>query len=244
MADKPPSTADPAQGSPSHPLRPGSADKRAAIERAALALFLRDGFARTSVDAVAAAAAVSKRTVYDYYGDKSRLFLDVLDRALAGNRARFAELLDRTLGGEVNDLTELEAALLSFGREFASATGQSQDRAAMIQLIVTEAPHFPALLEMWLTPGPEQVTLAQRLIAFADRGLLELPDPLQAAAHLGILVTTEVNNRTLHGALPIAQDTLEQIVASGVRVFLRAYQAPPWSPRPRAVRAARVKRAP
>jgi len=62
-------------------IREGAPAKRAAIESAAHALFLRDGYARTSVDAVAREAGVSKRTVYDYYGDKQRLFLDEIGRA-------------------------------------------------------------------------------------------------------------------------------------------------------------------
>ena len=49
--------------------------KRDAIGRAALTLFASDGYERTSVDAIAAEAGVSKRTVYSHYGDKESLFL-------------------------------------------------------------------------------------------------------------------------------------------------------------------------
>ena len=61
-------------------VREGSATKRAAILATARALFLADGFERTSMDAIAAAAAVSKRTVYDYYGDKRALLLAVVEQ--------------------------------------------------------------------------------------------------------------------------------------------------------------------
>ncbi|WP_081745997.1 TetR/AcrR family transcriptional regulator [Paenibacillus sp. FSL H7-689] len=50
-------------------IRKGSSDKRAKIIAAARDLFLSDGFDRSSADAVATKAGVSKRTVYDYYGD-------------------------------------------------------------------------------------------------------------------------------------------------------------------------------
>jgi TetR/AcrR family transcriptional regulator, mexJK operon transcriptional repressor len=33
-------------------------------------LFLRDGFARTSVDAIVEEAGVSKRTIYNHFGDR------------------------------------------------------------------------------------------------------------------------------------------------------------------------------
>ena len=124
--------------------------KRAAIESAALALFLRDGYARTSVDAVAREAGVSKRTVYDYYGDKQRLFLDVIARTQAGHEDHFRELLDATLPADAPDL---EAALVAFGRAFASGVAQTPDRNAMVRLLVAEAAHFPELLERWRGPA-------------------------------------------------------------------------------------------
>ena len=202
-------------------IREGAPTKRAAIESAALALFLRDGYARTSVDAVAREAGVSKRTVYDYYGDKQRLFLDVIARTQAGHEDHFRTLLDATLPADAPDL---EAALVAFGRAFASGVAQTPDRNAMVRLLVAEAVHFPELLELWRAPGPQQQVLAERLAGFAERGLLDVPDPLEAAAYLGILVTAQAQGRTLYGTLPIADDELAGLVTSGVRVFLRAFR--------------------
>jgi TetR/AcrR family transcriptional repressor of mexJK operon len=202
-------------------IREGAPAKRAAIEAAALALFLRDGYARTSVDAVAREAGVSKRTVYDYYGDKQRLFLDVIARTQAGHEDRFRELLDGTLPADAPDL---ETALVAFGRGFASGVAQTPDRNAMVRLLVAEAAHFPELLERWREPGPQQQVLAARLAAFAERGLLDVRDPLEAAAYLGVLVTAQAHSRTLYGTLPIADDELAALVTSGVRVFLRAFR--------------------
>jgi TetR/AcrR family transcriptional regulator, mexJK operon transcriptional repressor len=202
-------------------IREGAPAKRAAIESAALALFLRDGYARTSVDAVAREAGVSKRTVYDYYGDKQRLFLDVIARTQAGHEDHFRTLLDATLPADAPDL---EAALVAFGRAFASGVAQTPDRNAVVRLLVAEAAHFPELLERWRAPGPQQQVLAERLAGFAERGLLDVPDPLEAAAYLGILVTAQAQGRTLYGTLPIADDELAGLVTSGVRVFLRAFR--------------------
>ena len=202
-------------------VREGAPSKRAAIESAALTLFLRDGFARTSVDAVAREAGVSKRTVYDYYGDKQTLFLDVIARTQAGYEDRFRELLDRTLPADAPDL---EAALTAFGRAFASGVAQTPDRNAMVRLIVAEAAHFPELLERWREAGPQQQMLADRLAELGARGLLDVPDPVEAAAYLGILVTARAHSRTLYGTLPISGEELGELVASGVHVFLRAYR--------------------
>ena len=46
------------------------------------------------------------------------------------------------------------------------------------------------------------------LAAFAERGLLDVPDPVEAAAYLGVLVTAQAHSRTLYGTLPIADDEL------------------------------------
>ena len=73
-------------------MRTGSPVKRAAITRAALEVFLREGYARASVDAIAASAGVSKRTIYDYYGDKERLFLSTLRDTRDGHVASFREV--------------------------------------------------------------------------------------------------------------------------------------------------------
>src|SRR5689334_25380253 len=62
-------------------VREGSTQKRSAILVAARELFLADGFDRSSVDAVAARAGVSKRTVYDYFGDKQALLRAVVEHA-------------------------------------------------------------------------------------------------------------------------------------------------------------------
>ncbi|MFI0743262.1 TetR/AcrR family transcriptional regulator [Streptomyces sp. NPDC021100] len=205
------------------PLRQGSAKKRTAIARAALELFVRDGVARTSVDAVAARAGVSKRTVYDYYGSKERLFLSVLEETESAYAERFTDMVGRTLGG-VTDPAQLEPALVAFGRELGSTVIRSAGRADAIRLVITEAPHFPVLLDRWSAPGVEQQLLAERLADFTARGLLAVPDPLEAAAHLGALVTSSVNHRSLFGVLTVDDAEVERIVDSGVRAFLRAYR--------------------
>jgi AcrR family transcriptional regulator len=70
----------------------------------ALDLFLENGFERTSIDAITAAAGMAKRTVYARYGDKETLFKAALNRAIEDwlvpvERLRAAEQddLERTL---------------------------------------------------------------------------------------------------------------------------------------------------
>ena len=50
-------------------------------------LFLEQGYARATVDAIAARAGVSTQTVYNQFGTKCELLAAVLDRAIAGDAA-------------------------------------------------------------------------------------------------------------------------------------------------------------
>ena len=62
-------------------------ETRDRILSAAYRLCYREGFARVSVDAIAAAAGVTKRTIYYHFDSKDEIVADVLDnqhsRALA-----------------------------------------------------------------------------------------------------------------------------------------------------------------
>src|ERR1700729_3825817 len=87
--------------------------KHAAIAAAALVLFARDGYERTSVDAIAAEAGVSKRTVYSHYGDKENLFLQVLRDTYDVMRDRVRDIVDRNL----RDVDNVQKALTACIRE-------------------------------------------------------------------------------------------------------------------------------
>ena len=54
--------------------------KRLAIVDAAIAEFRANGFEATSMDKIAATAAVSKRTVYNHFPSKDELFTEILTR--------------------------------------------------------------------------------------------------------------------------------------------------------------------
>ncbi|WP_395311537.1 TetR family transcriptional regulator [Mycobacterium sp. AMU20-3851] len=67
-------------------LRAGQARQtRRAIVAAATEVFLEHGFARATIDAVAAAAAVSRKTVFTSVGGKLELLKTALDWAITGD---------------------------------------------------------------------------------------------------------------------------------------------------------------
>src|SRR5438094_6056273 len=58
--------------------RTRSERKRVAILAAATDVFLENGYRGTSMDEIAALAAVSKQTVYKHFADKERLFSEIV----------------------------------------------------------------------------------------------------------------------------------------------------------------------
>ena len=69
----------------SEELGPRARAKRDQILVGARRVFLCDGFAASSTDAIAAEAKVSKRTLYAYYPSKEDLFVDVLRKLTIEN---------------------------------------------------------------------------------------------------------------------------------------------------------------
>ena len=200
----------------------GSSDKRAAIVDAARRLFLRDGFERVSVDAIAAEAGVSKRTIYNHYGDKERLFLDVIGETYNRLIGAAVALMDKYLTDLPDE--EVEDGIIAFSREIALFAARTPERTAVIRLLMSEAPHFPALLAVEARPRGITVSIAERLARLDARGLLDVSEPQDAANHLFALTMGQVNNRSMYGAIELSEDEVTHISTSGARAFLRAYR--------------------
>src|SRR5215475_12391720 len=87
---------------------------RAAVVDAARTLFLRKGYAGTTMEEIAALAGLTKRTLYNNYGDKDALFTQIVADVLA-----YAETFVRGLHEEFTDgvtASNLRATLDDLGR--------------------------------------------------------------------------------------------------------------------------------
>ncbi|MFD5910696.1 TetR/AcrR family transcriptional regulator [Streptomyces massasporeus] len=203
-------------------LREGSTQKRAAILTAARELFLSDGFDRTSVDAVAARAGVSKRTVYDYFGDKQTLLQAVVDGVGESLVSTIRRILDDTLT-EPTEAIDLEDVLVTFSMRIATDMLGSAEYATLQRLVRTQFGHLPNGGENSMAEAPDEA-LAERFAAFAAAGLLDVPDARLAADQFIALTFGVALNR--YGSANAAEDTrVRPLVVEGVRTFLRAYQA-------------------
>jgi TetR/AcrR family transcriptional regulator, mexJK operon transcriptional repressor len=193
--------------------------KGEAIAQAALRLFLRDGYERTSVDAIAAEAGVSKRTVYNRYGDKENLFLSVLRDTYSSMMVTFREITEKHLG----HVTDVQRDLTAFALEVAASMTTAPDRIALVRLILTEAPFFPTLMREQQGPTTMHGSVTGYLARLAGEGRLAITDPSEAAEHLVALTINQINGRTMFGVVPISDAEVERIITSGVAAFVRAY---------------------
>ncbi|MER6299881.1 TetR/AcrR family transcriptional regulator [Kitasatospora sp. NPDC001539] len=200
----------------------GRPEKRKAISRAATAVFGREGYVRASMDAIAAEAGVSKRTVYNHFADKETLFLTV---ALQDS-AELAQAISRLTAKHLGRVVDLRQGLVDFAVERALAVLATGERGALGRAIRAEVANIPAdVLEAWLEAGPEAVQrdLAGHLAALAGRGLLTVGEPALAAEQFTLLTFHGVAERSFWGALPVAEEEVRRIAGEGVDAFLRLY---------------------
>ena len=207
-------------GSPNK-TRAGSPQKRERILEAARTLFLTEGYERASVDAISARAEVSKRTVYDYFGDKEAVFSAVVG---AANEALLASLQD-ALDAEVTDDRDLGAALLGLARRIVTETFSLSAYVVLRKSLISEAARF-ALPEPQPAETPEE-KIAERFAALTRAGRLEAPSPLRAAEHfiaLTFLLALDhlgPDSWRELGRTEVAE--IDPILVDGVSAFLRAY---------------------
>ncbi|MEV0265391.1 helix-turn-helix domain-containing protein [Streptomyces sp. NPDC050617] len=222
-ADRGPGTQARTYAGTEKTLREGSAEKRTAILGAARDLFVSQGVDRTSMDAIAARAGVSKRTVYDYFGDKRSLFVAILAAVSQSLSVTAHRALAEHLPPDerIETVSRLEEALTALAVDLGAAIVGSAEYAAGFALVAQERLRTPLTEDDIATAAIEEV-LAERVALFADAGLLEVDNPRVAVTHfvaLTVLLAYERQPVPAHAD----PDRTRQIMVDGVHAFIRAY---------------------
>ncbi len=195
-----------------------SPTKHAAILGAATEVFLREGYTRASVDAIAEVAGVGKQTVYGHFGDKQQLFLAVVEYAHAASSLDPADLIADT-EDPFTDLTNAAKWLIR------GVT--SPEIAALHRLTIAELTHHPELQRSWRDDerGRSLVdAIAAYLTACDDRGTLTVSDPATAARQFFLLTSTEAQVRSLRGIEPLSNHQINKIARETASLIVRAHQ--------------------
>lgn len=194
-----------------------------AIREAAAALFLEKGYQGTSMDDVAAAAHISKQTIYTHFADKEALFADLV----LGNVDR-VEAFVAGIPETVNGAPDVGTGLQEVARRYLGVVSQPEV-LRLRRLVIGEAGRFPELASTYYRQVPQRVytALAQLMQQLADQGGLRLTDPVLAANHFAWLVLGTLFDRGMFYGPDetMTDEDLDRLADSALRVFMAAYGA-------------------
>lgn len=158
--------------------------KREQIRDGAWETFLAQGFTGASTSQVAAAAGVSKQTLYSYYRSKEDLLVDVFSHVLDGLVAS-PEVWERPVDTREDLRDVLRTIALGIPR-----IAMNENYLSLVRVIIGELPKTPALGELWRSSAPAV-------------GMQRVQGVLRRAHDAGVLrdVDLDLANRLFFGPL-------------------------------------------
>lgn len=197
--------------------RPKSSEKHGAIVSAARSLFTQEPYERVNLDAVAAAAGVSKATIYSHFPNKEALFIAAIS-------ASCDDVFGRVDLG-AHDGGPIERVLFDLGCAFLEMIFDPEaDRLHAV--ILSEGPRHPELPKMFYDTvvNPMTQLFADFLRAHADAGRLRIDDPYVAAVQFLAIVQGEFRYRVDLGLPGPTRAEIEPFVRACVDTLLRAWR--------------------
>ncbi|WP_339530877.1 TetR/AcrR family transcriptional regulator [Pseudomonas mucidolens] len=191
--------------------------KREAIVAAAISEFRTNGFEVTSMDKIAAAAGVSKRTVYNHFPSKEELFAEILHQLWASSAAQLDVTYsnDRPLREQLRALLQAKMDMLSdanfldLARVAIAATIHSPERA---QDMVTRLSEREEGFTLWVRAAQED-------------GRFKAVDPGFAAHQLhSLLKAFAFWPQITLGQPPLDAATQANVIESAMDLFLAGYE--------------------
>lgn len=166
--------------------------RRSQILDAALTVFLEHGFGRATIGQLAAAAQVTKRTIYSYFGGKSALFAAMV-QDLAGTVSS-----DGTSSVDVDTLESLASRIVY--------RVHSDELIGLHRLVIAESSRFPELAQTLYEKGD-----ARHVARLAEHLRLERGEPAPGRAELLFsLLLGEAHRRRLLGLDPAPSEERAQ----------------------------------
>ena len=164
------------------PTRAQAAQLDQKLRDAAVATFLEHGYDRATMEMIAEAAGITKRTLYARYADKRAVFLDVIPWALSRS-------VEHDSTPAIDDGGDVEAALLAIGRG-ALKRALDPDTVRLHRMAMNESPRFPEFAVSaetlgWSRRQQQVMGLLRRHQAAGD---IEVDDIELAAEHFLALV--------------------------------------------------------
>ncbi len=162
------------------PGRPKDEAKRTAILEAARGVFVEQGPDAATIDAIAAAAGVSRVTIYSHFENKERLMAAAMEE-----ETRSFEALSRALRGDDLSRDDVRDALVAFGCSLLDLIEQP-DVIRSGRMMIGHAHSMPAETKVFFENGPLRThrRLARLIASAKAAGALTTSDPDEDADFL------------------------------------------------------------
>lgn len=194
------------------------ARKRQQILEGARKVFHDNGFDAASMNDIARVAGVSKGTLYVYFENKERLFLELIAEE---KRADLWPIMSLDLGDH-----DIATVLENFGREFLKLLTRPYYIKAM-RTVFSIVERMPEVGADYYSRGPQHCMekLAGYLEAQTKAGVVEIADPLLAAQQFMDLSQAGILRKLLFNAAPTPSESdIALQVSQAVTFFLKVYK--------------------
>lgn len=204
-------------------MRDGKKNRKVANKKYLAALeaarthFLAHGYERTSMDAIAHEAGISKATIYAYFENKEVLLKELIENECALYTMNILENIEFP----IKDIHEsLVSIAKNFTRIFLSDRGVDFQR-----LVISNARQFPEVTEVFLKNGPlhKREQLAYFMTKAIQEHKMQIDDMDLAVSQFMGLVAADLPLRWMLKISPPTQQEYDLIINSGVDVFLKSY---------------------
>ena len=201
---------------------------REAIVEAAERLFLERGFGSVTMDELAEAAGVARRTLYNQFASKEEIFREMLLRVSGQLEDAFPPGIETR--GEVEDVLRLIARMIL-------GLHKNPEYLGFLRMVVADSRQFPWIAEEFAAVmEPQTERLVRYLAHLTAMGILDCRNPMLAAHQfMGMLNQLSLWPwMTGRERVPVPE---EDIIEETIRMFLQHYR------RPRSKRHGRVSAA-
>jgi TetR/AcrR family transcriptional regulator of autoinduction and epiphytic fitness len=190
---------------------------REAIVEAAERLFLERGFGAVSMDDLAVAAGVARRTLYNQFASKEEIFREMLGRVAGQLEDAFPPGIE-TQGDVEHVLRQIARVILDLHTQ--------PEYLGFLRMVVADSRQFPWIAAEFATVmDPQAERLSRYLAHMTALAVLDCRDPLLAAHQLMGMLNEFSLWPWLMGRSSIAVQG-EELIEETIRMFLRHYRRP------------------
>jgi AcrR family transcriptional regulator len=183
------------------------------LRKAAVATFVKYGYDGTTMESIARAAGITRRTLYARYPDKRAVFLDVIPWALTRRT-------ERAVSDDLHD-ADLRASLVAIGRA-GLARAIDPDVVRLTRIAMNESARFPefAISAHSMTWSGRHRQVMDLLGQHQEAGTIEVEDLELTAGHF-IAMIEHLPARLADCGIYRTAEEEERHLQHAVNLFLR-----------------------